>query len=144
MSAPTVGRRIRRNEDARLLTGRALFVDDVQLPGMLHVVFVRSQFAHGTLKSIDVSAARAREGVVAVYTADDLGDYCKPGPILVNPPPVPGLTFNACTQLPLAKEKVRYVGEPIAMIVATSRYVGEDALADVFVDIEPIDAVVDL
>ena len=144
MSTPTLGRRIRRNEDARLLTGRALFVDDVQLPGMLHVVFVRSQFAHGTLKSVDVSAARAREGVVAVYTADDLGDYCKPGPILVNPPPVPGHVFHGCTQLPLAKDKVRYVGEPIAMIVATSRYVGEDALADVVVDIDPIDAVVDL
>lgn len=144
MSAPTVGRRIRRNEDPRLLTGHALFVDDVQLPGMLHVVFVRSQFAHGTLKSVDVSAARAREGVVAVYTADDLGDYCTPGPILVNPPPVPGHVFHGCTQLPLAKEKVRFVGEPIAMIVATSRYLGEDALADVVVDIEPIDAVVDL
>ena len=144
MSAPTVGRRIRRNEDARLLTGHALFVDDVQLPGMLHVVFVRSQHAHGTLKSVDVSAARARDGVVAVYTADDLGDYCKPGPILVNPPPVPGHVFHACTQLPLAKEKVRYVGEAIAMIVATNRYIGEDALADVVVDIEPIDAVVDL
>ncbi|HKW03476.1 MAG TPA: xanthine dehydrogenase family protein molybdopterin-binding subunit [Vicinamibacterales bacterium] len=144
MPAPTVGRRIRRNEDARLLTGHALFVDDVQLPGMLHVVFVRSQFAHGTLKSVDVSAARARDGVVAVYTADDLGDYCKPGPILVNPPPIPGHVFHGCTQLPLAKDKVRFVGEPIAMIVATSRYVGEDALADVVVDIEPIDAVVDL
>jgi aerobic carbon-monoxide dehydrogenase large subunit len=144
MSAPTVGRRIRRNEDARLLTGKALFVDDVQLPGMLHVVFVRSQFAHGTLKSVDVSAARAREGVVAVYTADDLGDYCTPGPILVNPPPIPGHVFHGCTQLPLAKDKVRYVGEAIAMIVATSRYIGEDALADVVVDIEPVDAVVDL
>ena len=78
MSAPTVGRRIRRNEDARLLTGRALFVDDVQLPGMLHVVFVRSQHAHGTLKSLDVSAARARDGVVAVYTAEDLGAHSGP------------------------------------------------------------------
>jgi len=144
MSAPTIGRRIRRNEDARLLTGRALFVDDVQLPGMLHVVFVRSQFAHGRLKSLDVSAARARDGVVAVYTADDLGEYCTPGPVLVNPPPIPGHVFHGCTQLPLAKEKVRFVGEPIAMIVATNRYIGEDALADVVIDIEPIDAVVDL
>jgi len=144
MSAPTVGRRIRRSEDPRLLTGRALFVDDVQLPGMLHVVFVRSQFAHGRLKSLDVSAARARDGVVAVYTADDLGEYCTPGPVLVNPPPIPGHVFHGCTQLPLAKERVRYVGEPIAMIVATNRYIGEDALADVVIDIEPIDAVVDL
>ncbi len=60
------------------------------------------------------------------------------------PPPIPGLVFHACTQLPLAKDKVRHVGEPIAMIVAESRYIAEDALRDVVVDIEPIDAVVDL
>jgi carbon-monoxide dehydrogenase large subunit len=136
--------RTRRNEDARLLTGRALFVDDVQLPGMLHVAFVRSEHAHGRLNRVDVSAARERAGVHAVYTADDLGDYLKPGPLLVSPPPITNLVFNACTQLPLAKDKVRYVGEPIAMVVADSRYVAEDAIRDVIVDIDPIDAVVDL
>ena len=141
---PTVGQRIRRNEDAKLLTGRALFVDDVQLPGMLHVVFVRSMVAHGVLKNIDAAAARARPGVFSVYTADDLGDYCKPGPLLVNPPPIPGHVFHLCTQLPLARGKVRYVGEPVAMIVAENRYIAEDALADVSVDIDPLDAVVDL
>jgi carbon-monoxide dehydrogenase large subunit len=145
MTPPSiVGQRVRRNEDARLLTGRALFVDDVQLPGMLHVAFVRSIVAHGALKSIEVAAARARAGVVAVYTAGDLGDYCKPGPILVSPPPIPGHVFHPCTQLPLARDKVRYVGEPVAMIVAESRYVAEDAAADVLVDVDPIDAVVDL
>ena len=108
--APSVGQRVRRNEDPRLLTGHALFVDDVQLPGMLHVVFVRSSMAHGTLKSVDVEAARRHPGVVAVYTADDLGDYCKPGPILVNPPPIPGHVFHPRTQLPLARGKVRFVG----------------------------------
>jgi carbon-monoxide dehydrogenase large subunit len=136
--------RVVRNEDARLLTGRALFVDDVQLPGMLHVAFVRSEHAHGRLKSVDVSAARQRPGVAAVYTAADLGDYLKPGPVLVSPPPIAGLVFHGCTQLQLAKDKVRHVGEPIAMIVAESRYVAEDALRDVIVDIDPIDAVVDL
>jgi carbon-monoxide dehydrogenase large subunit len=136
--------RVLRNEDARLLTGRALFVDDVQLPGMLHVAFVRSDYAHGRLKSVDVSAARQRPGVVAVFTAGDLGDYCKPGPVLVNPPPIPGAVFHGCTQLPLARDKVRHVGEPIAMVVAGSRYIAEDALGDIIVDIEPIDAVVDL
>jgi CO/xanthine dehydrogenase Mo-binding subunit len=144
MQPPAFGRRIRRNEDARLLTGRAMFVDDVNLPGMLHVAFVRSMNAHGTLKSVDVEAARAHPGVVAVYTADDLGAYSKPAPLLVNPPPIPGHVFHACTPLPLAKDKVRYVGEPIAMVVASSRYVAEDALSDVIVDVEPIDAVVDL
>src|SRR4249920_1859650 len=86
--------RVVRNEDARLLTGRALFVDDVRLPGMLHVAFVRSEYAHGRLKSVDVSAARRRPGVIAVYTAADLGAYLTPGPVLVNPPPIPGHVFH--------------------------------------------------
>jgi aerobic carbon-monoxide dehydrogenase large subunit len=141
---PYLRARVPRNEDARLLTGRALFVDDVQLPGMLHVAFVRSEHAHGRLTSVDVSAARQRPGVRAVYTAADLGEYLKPGPVLVSPPPIPDLVFHACTQLPLVKDKVRHVGEPIAMIVADSRYVAEDAIRDVTVQIDPIDAVVDL
>jgi carbon-monoxide dehydrogenase large subunit len=143
-AVPYLRARVPRNEDARLLTGRALFVDDVQLPGMLHVAFVRSEHAHGRVTSVDVSAARLRPGVHAVYTAADLGDYLKPGPILVSPPPVPNLVFHPCTQLPLAKDKVRHVGEPIAMIVADTRYVAEDAIRDVVVEIDPIDAVVDL
>ena len=144
MSMPTIGRPVRRNEDARLLTGKALFVDDVQLPGMLHVAFVRSVMAHGALTRVDVEAALQRPGVVAAYTAADLGSYLTPGPVLVSPPPIPGHVFHGRTQLPLAKDKVRYVGEPVAMIVAESRYVAEDAVADVLVDIDPIDAVVDL
>src|SRR5687768_4520319 len=141
---PYLRARVPRNEDARLLTGRALFVDDVQLPGMLHVAFVRSEHAHGRITHIDAAAARARPGVHAVYTAADLGAYLKPGPVLVSPPPIPNLVFHGCTQLPLAKEKVRHVGEPIAMVVADSRYIAEDAVRDVVVDIDPIDAVVDL
>jgi carbon-monoxide dehydrogenase large subunit len=136
--------RVPRNEDARLLTGRARFVDDVQLPGMVHVAFVRSDYAHGRLNAVDVSAARSRPGVLAVYTADDLGEYCKPAPLLVPPPPIRDLVFHACTHLPLAKGKVRHAGEPIAMIVADSRYIAEDAVRDVIVEIDPIDAVVDL
>ena len=136
--------RVPRNEDARLLTGRALFVDDVQLPGMLHAAFVRSEHAHGRIVGIDVSAAKSRPGVRAVYTAADLGEYLRPGPVLVSPPPIPGLVFHGCTQLPLAKEKVRHVGEPIAMVVADSRYIAEDAVRDVGVEIAPIDAVVHL
>ena len=144
VAPPYLRARVPRNEDARLLTGRALFVDDVQLPGMLHVAFVRSEHAHGRITSIDVSAAKLRAGVHAVYTASDLGDYLKPGPILVSPPPIPNLVFHGCTQLPLTKDKVRHVGEPIAMIVADTRYVAEDAVRDVVVEIDPIDAVVDL
>ena len=139
-----IGVRHVRNEDARLLTGRALFVDDVQLPGMLHLAFVRSPHAHARLGAIDVSAARALPVVVAVYTAEDLGAYWKPGPLLVSPPPVAGAVFHERTQVPLAKSKVRHVGEPVAIVVAESRYLAEDAAALVAVDYEPLDAVVDL
>ena len=141
---PALGKRIPRNEDARLLTGRALFVDDVQRPGMVHAAFLRSDHAHARIRAIHASAARRRPGVIAVYTADDLGDYWQHGPLLVPPPPVPGAIFHACTQVPLARDKVRHVGEPLAMVVAESRYIAEDALADIVVDLEPLPAVVDL
>ena len=136
--------RVVRNEDERLLTGRARFVDDVNLPGMAHVAFVRSDYAHARITAIDASAARSRPGVFAVYTAEDLGEYSQPAPLLVPPPPIDDLIFHPRTHLPLAREKVRYVGEPIAMIVAASRYIAEDAIRDVVVDVDPLDPVVDL
>src|SRR6516225_5381638 len=139
-----LGAPIPRNEDARLLRGQALFVDDIELPGMLHAAFLRSQVAHGRISRIDASAALARPGVVAVYTANDLGDYWRPGPLLVPPPPIAGLIFNQRTQVPLAKDKVRHVGEALAIVLAESRYLAEDALADIAVEIEPLPAVVDL
>jgi carbon-monoxide dehydrogenase large subunit len=139
-----VGSAVRRNEDARLLTGRAQFVDDVHLPGMLHAAFLRSDHAHARLTSIDLSKARQRNGVVAAYAADDLGSYWAPGPLLVPPPPIDGLTFNHAPQVPLARGKVRYVGEPLAVVIAESRYVAEDALADIVLELEPLPAVVDL
>jgi carbon-monoxide dehydrogenase large subunit len=138
------GAPIKRNEDARLLSGQALFVDDVELPGMLYAAFLRSNVAHARIRSIDVAAARAREGIVAVYTAEDLGDYWAPGPLLVPPPPIADITFNQRTQVPLAKDKVRHVGEPLAVVLAQSRYLAEDALADIAVDLETLPAVVDL
>ncbi|HJU75273.1 MAG TPA: xanthine dehydrogenase family protein molybdopterin-binding subunit [Gemmatimonadaceae bacterium] len=144
MTSRLFGQSIKRNEDPQLLRGEALFVDDVSLPGMLHVAIVRSIHAHGRLVNVDVSDACKHPGVHAVYTADDLGSLMKPGPVLVAPPPLPGLTFNARTQTPLARGKVRFVGEPIAIIVAESRYVAEDAAELVVVDIEPLDAVVEL
>jgi len=144
MTTRYFGAPIKRNEDPRLLRGRALFVDDVALPNMVHVAFLRSAVAHGRIRGIDATAARNRAGVVAVYTAGDLGAYWKPGPLLVPPPPIPGITFNLRTQVPLAKDKVRHVGEPLAMVVAESRHLAEDALADIIVDIDPLPAVVDL
>ena len=139
-----LGERIKRNEDPRLLTGRALFVDDINLPDMVHVAFVRSPYAHARIRGIDSSQAKAREGVFAIYTAADLGDYWKPGPLLVPPPPVEGMVFHERTQVPLAKDKIRHLGEPVAVVVAVSRYVAEDAAEEVMVDYEPLPAVVDL
>jgi carbon-monoxide dehydrogenase large subunit len=140
----SVGRRVKRNEDPRLLTGQALFVDDLDLPDMAHVAFLRSPYAHARITAIDVAAAAEREGVLAVYTAADLGDYWQPGPLLVPPPPVEGAIFNQRTQVPLARDKVRHVGEPVVAVVATSRYIAEDAVEEIFVDFEPLEAVVDL
>ena len=139
-----IGTRTKRNEDPRLLTGRALFIDDLDLPGMVHVAFLRSPYAHARILSIDKSRAEEHEGVVAVYTAEDLGSYWQPGPLLVPPPPVEGMVFHQRTQVPLAKGKVRQLGEPVVAVVAVSRYVAEDALEDIFVDYEPLPAVVDL
>ncbi len=145
MTKKYVGQRITRNEDPRLLTGQALFVDDVHLPGMLHAAFLRSDYAHARILSIDASAARQRPGVVAVYTAADMGDFWKPGPLLVPAPTsVPGAVFHKRTQIPLAKDKVRHMGEPIAVVIAESRYLAEDALADIVVEFEPLPAVVGL
>ena len=144
MSTRHFGQPIKRNEDPRLLTGRALFTDDVQLAGMLHVAFLRSDLAHARIRSIDMGGARERRGVVAVYTAGDLGEFWQPGPLLVPPPPVEQLEFHQRTQVPLAKEKIRHAGEAVAMVVAESRYLAEDALEDLFIDYEPLQAVVDL
>jgi len=144
MSTRYFGAPVKRNEDNRLLKGQALFVDDVELPDMLHVAFLRSQVAHARIKGIDVSAALKCEGVVAVYIADDLGAYWQPGPLLVPPPPIAGSTFNLRTQVPLAKSWIHHVGEPLAIVVAESRYLAEDALDAIEVDLEILPAVVDL
>ena len=145
MKTKYIGKRIQRNEDPRLLTGQALFVDDVDIPGMCHAAFLRSDYAHARLKSIDISAAQQRPGVVAVYTAESMGEDWQPGPPLVSPPPtVKDVLFNSRTQVPLVKDKVRHAGEPIAVVIAESRYIAEDAVEDIMVDLEPLEAVADL
>ena len=144
MTTQFFGERIKRNEDPRLLTGRALYVDDVHLPSMLHVAFVRSQHAHAKINGIEIGSAADKEGVIAIYTAEDLGDYWRPGPLLVPPPPIRDIEFHERTQVPLAKGKVKFVGEPVVMVVAESRYIAEDAAGEIFVDCEPLPAVVDL
>ncbi|HLN08997.1 MAG TPA: molybdopterin cofactor-binding domain-containing protein, partial [Xanthobacteraceae bacterium] len=144
MATRYFGARVKRNEDQRLLTGSALFIDDVELPDMLHAALLRSSHAHARIRRIDASAARGHDGVVAVYTAADLGDFLRPGPLVVPPPPIEGLVFNSRTQAPLAKDKVRHVGEPLAIVIAESRYLAEDAVALIEVDYEPLAAIVDL
>ncbi|MEA2626255.1 MAG: aerobic carbon-monoxide dehydrogenase large subunit [Candidatus Binatota bacterium] len=133
-----VGARIKRREDPRLITGRATYVDDIRLPGMLHLSLVRSMYAHARLGAIDATAARAIGGVVAVFTAADLKGQTGPVPCVAE---IPGM------KLPhhpiLAEGKVRHVGEPIAAVVATSRYVARDAADLVEVEYDPLDAVVD-
>ncbi len=138
------GQPLRRNEDPRLLTGQALFVDDVNLPRMGHVAFYRSPHAHARILAIDTTAAADLEGVIAVFTAESLGTFWQQGPLLVAPPPIKDIIFNQRTQVPLAKDKVRYAGEPVVMVVAESRYIAEDAVDQIWVDYEPLAAVVDL
>src|ERR1700732_4363647 len=144
MSTRTLGEPVKRNEDRRLLTGQALFIDDIELPGMLHVAFLRSQVAHAKIVSIDVSSALKRSGVVAAFVAGDLGDYWQPGPLLVPPPPIAGIVFNQRTQVPLAKNKVRHAGDPLVIVIAESRYIAEDALDDIDIELEQLPAVVDI
>jgi aerobic carbon-monoxide dehydrogenase large subunit len=136
-AARFVGQRLPRKEDARLLTGRGTYVDDVVLPGMLHVAFARSPIARGAIKSIDLSPARSLPGVRAVFTADDLARFKieMVSFFLITPPPGPKV-------YPLAKDRVAHVGDPVAMVVADSRYVAEDAAALVAVEYEAEDPVV--
>jgi CO/xanthine dehydrogenase Mo-binding subunit len=149
MSTPRVaeprffGARIKRNEDPRLLTGRALFVDDVDLPGMLHIAFVRSPYAHARIKSIDATAARKTPGVVAVYTAADLGSYWRTGVLNVGLPPIKDAYFNERLHPILAKDKVRHVGEVVVCVVAESRYIAEDAANKIGIDYEALPVHID-
>lgn len=136
---------ILRNEDPQILAGKAQYLDDIELPGMLYAAFKRSDYAHARLKSIDVSEARALPGVIGVYTAEDFGDLVKPGPLQVPPPTaIKGATYSSRTLMPIAKDKVRYSGEPVAVVIAESRYIAEDACDYIYPDFEPLDAVIDL
>jgi carbon-monoxide dehydrogenase large subunit len=136
-AAPYVGQPVPRVEDARLLRGLGRFVDDIQLPGMLHAAFVRSPFAHATITHIDASRARELEGVSLVLTAEDIGDLA---PIATG---LPREEVVANNRPVLPGDKVRFVGEPVACVVASSRYVAEDAAQLVEVDYEPLEPIVD-
>ena len=131
-----LGTRVRRTEDPRFLTTGGVYTDDVPLPGACHVHFVRSAVAHARIRSVDVSAALAAPGVVAAYTGADLADL----PQLAPPMPM----INAQMRQPqLAAGVVRYVGEPVAVVVTEGRYQGQDAVDLVDVDYDVLPAVVD-
>jgi carbon-monoxide dehydrogenase large subunit len=145
VTAKYFGQRILRKEDTALLTGTGQYTDDITLPGMLHVAFKRADFAHARNLRIDASEARKRPGVVAIYTAEDFGDYWKAGGLQVPPPfAIKGAQFNERTYLPIAKDKIRFSGEVLAVVVAEDRYIAEDACEDIIVDFETLDAVTDM
>lgn len=134
-----VGQRIKRVEDPRLITGTARYLDDIQLPGMLHAVVLRSSYAHARIKSINTEAAANAPGVVAVFTGKDFADL----------PPLPcawqagGVKNNPNTPRMLEIDRVTFTGAGIAVVVAESRYAAEDALSLIEVDYEPLGVVVD-
>jgi carbon-monoxide dehydrogenase large subunit len=130
-------RAVERVEDPRFLRGRGTFVDDLAPAGLLHAAFVRAQIAHGHLRRIDGAAARALPGVHAVLTADELGPDIPVLPLRLAP--IAGV--ERFLQPPIAREKVRYVGEVIAIVLADSRALAEDAADLVEVDIDPLPAV---
>jgi carbon-monoxide dehydrogenase large subunit len=140
MTTRLIGARIPRHEDERLLRGLGCFVDDVNPRGVLHAAALRSAHASARIVSIDVTRARAVPGVQLVLTAADLGGLNEPGPLLI---PHPALTHPR-TQRPLAIDRVRYVGELVAFVVAEHRYVAEDAVELIDAVYEPSPAVTDL
>jgi aerobic carbon-monoxide dehydrogenase large subunit len=130
-----VGQRIKRREDPRLIQGRATYVDDIKIAGMQHLAFKRSDVAHGRIVSIDTSAAQAMDGVEAVFTGADLASLIGPMPIAT---PFPSPEHRA-----VVVDVVRYVGEPVAVVVARDRYIARDALDAIVVVYDPLPAVVD-
>ena len=128
-----IGRGRRRVEDPALLTGRTQFVDDVDLPRMLHCAILRSPFAHAKITGIDTRAAEALPGVVAIVTGEDALRWSHPAQSS------PEGWGTHC----LATDAVRYVGEPVAAVAAISRYVAEDAIELITVEYDPLDAVAD-
>jgi carbon-monoxide dehydrogenase large subunit len=136
---PHVGRSLKRREDERFLKGRGAYVADVQRPHTLHLAVVRSPHAHARIRAIDLAAARALPGVVAVVTFDDIPELGRPIPMRMNERG----QMQRYLQRPLARDKVRYVGEPVAAVVATDRYLAEDARERVRMDYEPLPAAID-
>lgn len=133
-----VGRPIERVEDLRLLRGRGTFVDDIAREGMLHLAVLRSPVAHGRIVRLDLAPARALPGVAAVFGPED---FAALPPIQLRLAPIAGV--ERFLQRPIASGKVRYVGEPVAVVAAVSPHVAEDALERIVFDITPLPVVLD-
>lgn len=133
MGAKMMGARVPRLEDPRLLRGQASFVDDLRLPGILHAAVLRSSHAHARIRKIDLSAVRAAPGVVGAFCLGDIWQDPPAIPVVVGVP-----SLLPCPQYPLAREVVRYVGEPVAIVVASDRARAEEALDAAEVDYDPL------
>src|SRR5215471_20022602 len=131
-----VGQRTKRREDPRLIRGRGTYVDDIAIVGMQHLAFKRSDVAHGHIRSIDTSAAKAMDGVEAVFTGAEIAEFLGPMPI--------GTPFPSPEHRAVAVDTVRFAGEPVAVVVARDRYVARDAADAIVVDIDSLPAVVDV
>ncbi|MHC1950399.1 xanthine dehydrogenase family protein molybdopterin-binding subunit [Bradyrhizobium sp. UFLA06-06] len=136
-----VGASVNRKEDRRLTTGQGQYFADKKIPGTLHLVFVRSQQAHARIVSINTAAARALKGVVAVVTGEEIRTQIKglPQPVVV-----PSFAANYPAFWPLAVDKVKFHGEPVAAVIARDRYLAEDAAALVEIVYDPLPVVTDM
>jgi aerobic carbon-monoxide dehydrogenase large subunit len=131
------GTPVKRAEDPRILTGRGRYIDDVDLPGMLHATFARSPFPHARITSIDTQAARELPGVVAVFTGAEMESRLQPGPYGIQV--LMGADSPAYSAL--ATDKVRLVGDPVALVVAKTRYIAEDAAELIEIDYDELAAI---
>ena len=138
VTTPSIGRPMRRTEDPPLLMGRGKYAADVRLPGLLQAAVLRSPHAHARLGAIRAKAALALSGVHAVITGEDLAAIGRIPTRLGH-----RIGHPECLQFPLTRDRVRYVGEPVAVVIADSRYLAEDALELIDVDYAPLPTVAD-
>ncbi len=139
--ATMLGSPVKRREDPRLITGQATYVDDIKLLGMLHMAVLRSPYGHARINSINAEAARQLPGVVAVYTAEDLKGAVGNIAVAV---PLGKMTEGMGIHGPLAEGKVRFYGDPVAVVIADDRYTARDARDLIEVDYEPLPAAIDI
>jgi len=139
--AAMLGSSIKRREDPRLITGQATYVDDIKLYGMLHMSVLRSPYGHARINSINAEAARNHPGVVAVYLAEDLKGVVGNIAIAV---PLGHIAAGMGTRGPLAEGKVRFYGDPVAVVIADDRYTARDARDLIEIDYEPLPAAIDV